>query len=98
MRERILGTRGRIATVAGVATGLSVAVGLATNHWIRTSSTDVGMNLIVIVVWVATMMAAAALQTVLAADLLWGERSGGSRTQTSWSRRTSWTAPGSCTG
>jgi len=79
MQQRLFGTRRRLATVAGIATVVSVAVGLSANHWIRTASTDVGTNLLVIVGWMTTMMAAAGLQSFLAADLLWGER---------WRRRT----------
>lgn len=74
MKERVFGSRKRLAVTAGLATVGSVGVGLATNHWIRTASSDVGLNLVVIVLWVATMMAAAGLQSLLAGDLLWGER------------------------
>ena len=74
LNQRLFGSRRSLALTAGVGSGVSVAVGLVANHWIRTSSSDVGLNLIVIVVWVATMMAAAALQTLLVGDLLWGER------------------------
>ena len=71
---RLFGTRRRLALCAGAVTVASLAVGAAANHWIRTSSTDVGVNLIVIVGWVASMMAAAVAQALLAADVLWGER------------------------
>lgn len=72
--ERLFGTRGRLALCAGGVTAASVAVGMASNHWIRAWSTDVGINLLVIVAWVASMMAAAGAQALLAADMLWGAR------------------------
>jgi len=72
--ERLFGTRRRLAVCAAGVTAASLAAGMAANHWIRAWSTDVGVNLLVIVAWVASMMAAAGAQALLAADMLWGER------------------------
>ncbi len=79
LQQRLFSTQRRLTITAGAITAGSVVVGIAVNQWIRTSSTDVGMNLIWIVLWVTTMMAAATAQSLVVGDRIWGER---------WRRRT----------
>lgn len=70
----LFGTRRRLMAATAAATALSVGAGVALTSWIRAASTDVGLNFVFIVLWVASMMGASALQAILAGDLLWGGR------------------------
>jgi len=75
----LFSTRRRLVALAVVASVLALGLGFAVNHYVRHIAGDVGVNLVLIVIWTAAMMGAAIGQTLLAADLLWGER---------WRRRT----------
>ena len=79
MLHLLFGTRRRMLIGAVVALVISVAVGQGVTLWIRGYAADVGNNLLLIVTWVACLMASAILQGCLFGDILWGER---------WRRRT----------